>query len=200
VDPTALRRRLAWFSLAAAFLAFDLWTKHVVFYPHVLDERTWYPGKAVGRVCEGWDTILVYNLGVTFGAFDEVPWQVKALVTLAVIVWLGSRLWTCRPGRIAEPLALSMIVGGAVGNLYDRSLRPFVEPDKNPGVRDFLDWYAPPGTALARWLEEHGIRTHWYTSNVADVCIVAGVLLLALVMLREPDEESPTQAPNTEAA
>lgn len=189
-------------SAGAAFLSFDLWTKHLVFYPHVL-ERGFRPdeGLVVGEVCSWWRTILVYNQGVTFGMFGGVPMWVKSLFTLAVIVWLGVRLWQVPAGKRCEPAALAMIVGGAIGNLYDRALRPLVEPDTNPGVRDFLDWYAPPGTRLAGWLTEHGITTHWYTSNVADVCIVIGVGLLAIVLLTEKDpEKAPSPPPEAPAA
>lgn len=190
-DAPSRRARFLRLSGAGAVLAADLWSKHLVFYPHVLEEG-YRPDHAVvvGEVASWWRTILVYNQGVTFGLLSGVPMWVKSLFTLGVIAWLGVRLWRAPARSRLEPVALAMIVGGAVGNLYDRALRPFVEPDTNPGVRDFLDWYAPPGTWLAGWLTEHGITTHWYTSNVADVCIVVGVGLLAIVLLREKDPEA----------
>lgn len=193
------RTRFAWCALACAFLAADLWTKHIVFYPYVLHPY-FHEGVVTGHPWDGWttdwwQTRLVYNQGVTFGAFEWVPWWGKSLVTGAVIVWLAMRLWAVRAGKVAEPLSLAMIVGGAVGNLYDRALRPYVEADTRPGVRDFLDWYAPPGSALAGWLEKHEITTHWYTSNVADVCIVCGVILLAITMFREGDPEDAPPKP-----
>ena len=190
----SLRARLGWAALASGLLAADLWSKHVVFYPHVL-VRGFREGEVVNAEVFGlsfWRTILVYNQGVTFGMFSSVPAAVKSLLTGIVILWIGWRLWNHRRGAIAEPLSLAMIVGGAVGNLYDRALRPYVEADTHTGVRDFLDWYAPPGTALAEWLEKHEITTHWYTSNVADVLIVCGVILLAITTLREGD---PSAAP-----
>lgn len=185
-----LRRALPWFAFAAACLAADLWTKHLVFYPHVLEpgfrEGMSVPG---GRLAPWWDTILVYNLGVTFGSFSGVPGWTKALLTSAVIAWMAWKLWTLPPGRRLQAASLSMIVGGAVGNLYDRTLRPALEPDRIPGVRDFLDWHIPDDWALARTFRERGWGTHWYTSNVADVLIVCGVILLAWCILREPEEK-----------
>ena len=145
-----------------------------------------------------WRTILVYNPGVTFGSFADVPAWVKALLTTCVIGWMAWKLWTLGEGRRAQAAALAMIVGGAVGNLYDRTLRPVIEPDQNPGVRDFLDWYLPDDWALARTFHEHGWKTHWYTSNVADVLIVCGVILLAWCLLREP-EDRPTPTAETPA-
>jgi lipoprotein signal peptidase len=192
LDRDHLRRKLPWFSLAAACLAADLWTKHLVFYPHVLAPH-FREAMATGRLTSWWQTILVYNQGVTFGALAWVPAWVKAALTTAVIVWMAVTLWRLPDGRPAKSLSLAMIVGGAVGNLYDRTLRPVLEPDDRPGVRDFLDWHIPDDWGLVRTFREHGWTTHWYTSNVADVMIVCGVILLAICLLREPDEghESP---------
>lgn len=197
-----LRAKLPWFSLAAACLAADLWSKHLVFYPHVLSPR-FVEGMPVpdGRPFgwTWWNTILVYNQGVTFGAFEWVPAWVKALLTAGVIGWMALRLWRIPADRRLQSLSLAMIVGGAIGNLYDRSLRPHVEPDTHPGVRDFLDWHLPRGSSLDAFFAERDWRTHWYTSNVADVLIVCGVILLAWCLLREPDDdEAPRAEPSAE--
>jgi len=190
----SVRARIGWFSAAGFLLAADLWSKHLVFYPHVL-EPGFREGEVVGRIASWWQTKLVYNLGVTFGMFEDVPAWTKALLTTAVIAWLGFTLWRLPAGRPVQAASLAMIVGGAVGNLYDRTLRPLVEPDTRPGVRDFLDWYAPDDWRLAGWLREHDVHTHWYTSNIADVLIVCGVILLAGCLLREPGERRPGRGP-----
>jgi signal peptidase II len=188
------RSRVPWFACAAGCLAADLWTKHVVFYPHVL-RPGFRPGVAVATVVPGWwDTILVYNQGVTFGAFEKVPPWVKVGLTGAVIAWMAWRLWTLPPGRRLQSASLAMIVGGAIGNLYDRTLRPALEPDGHTGVRDFLDWHLPEDSGLAQTLHRHDWTTHWYTSNVADVLIVCGVILLAWCLLREPEEKEAAPA------
>lgn len=187
MDRDRLRSKLPWFAFAAACLAADLWSKHLVFYPHVLSP-TFREGLVTGRLASWWATRLVYNQGVTFGALEWVPAWVKAALTAGVILWMAHRLWTLDAAKRAQCLALSMIVGGAVGNLYDRTIRPAVEPDVRPGVRDFLDWHIPDHWDLARSFHERGWSTHWYTSNVADVLIVCGVILLAWCLLREPDE------------
>jgi signal peptidase II len=186
-----LADKLPWFAVAAAALTADLWTKHVVFYPAALEPF------AEGRVlesmtvCSWWRTVIAYNVGATFGLGAGFgPW-VLAIGVSGVIVWLARTLWTAPTEERVKCFALSIIIGGAIGNLYDRALRPFVEADTHPGVRDFLDWYVPDGTALADWLHEHHVNTHWYTFNVADSLIVSGVVLLAWKILREkPPEES----------
>lgn len=195
------RSRLLRFALAAACLAADLWTKHIVFYPHVL-ERGFREGEVVGHPTTWewarttwWRTILVYNPGVTFGKLADVaPW-VKSILTSAVIAWMAWKLWTLPRGRPAQALSLAMIVGGAVGNLYDRTLRPVIELDTRPGVRDFLDWYLPEGSALHREFAARDWPTHWYTSNVADVMIVCGVIVLAWCLLREDDGKAAPKEP-----
>jgi len=185
-----LAEKLPWLAVAAAGLAADLWTKHVVFYPETLSPR-FDPrmGLEVGRVCSWWRTILAYNVGVTFGMGSSLEAWVLSLGTALVIVWLLRTLWLTPRTERVKCFALSIIVGGAVGNLYDRALRPLVEPDKHPGVRDFIDWYFPDGTATAEFLRKHDVTTHWYTFNVADALIVSGVVLLAWKIMREPPHE-----------
>jgi lipoprotein signal peptidase len=201
LDRERLRRKLPWFAFAAACLAADLWTKHLVFYPHVLEPhfREGMPTPD-GRVASWWRTILVYNQGVTFGSLTWVPAWVKAAATSAIILWMAVRLWRLAPGRPAQSLSLAMIVGGAVGNLYDRTIRPAVEPDGRPGVRDFIDWHIPDGSGLARTFAEREWSTHWYTFNVADALIVCGVILLALCLLREGEDEPAPDAGKAPAA
>ena len=179
------RAKAPWFGLALFCLLFDLVTKWWVFYPHAV-QPDFREGLHVGTVCSGWDTILVYNNGITFGLLPSAGRWVLALGTGIVIAVLCWKLWTAPRGRKLESFALSIVIGGAIGNLYDRTVRPLIEADKNPGVRDFLDWYVPSDTAAGRWLLETFETNHWYTSNVADVIIVCGVILLAWCILREP--------------
>ncbi len=183
-------------ALAGACLVADLVTKWIVFYPESA-QPGFHEGMVVGHVTSWWRIILVYNPGITFGLFEGAGAWLLAGLTAAVIAWLTATLWKLPAGRRLQGFALSIVIGGAVGNLYDRTVRTMIEPDKNPGVRDFLDWYVPPDTGFGQWL----ITTfgpngnHWYTSNVADVLIVCGVVLLAWCILREPSEEAEGSAP-----
>ena len=66
-------------------------------------------------------------------------------------------------------LGISLIFGGALGNVYDRIIAG--------RVTDFLDFYA--GT----W--------HWYTFNIADSAICAGAAILALTsFFVKPQQEA----------
>lgn len=198
-----LRAKLPWFVLAFVALAADLGTKWLVFYPHVLDPAVQARIAARQRVAtcsvaSWWDTILVYNTGVTFGSLEGTASWALGLLTGGVIVFLGVWLWRTPREEKVKLYALSIIVGGAVGNLYDRTLRTVLEADENPGVRDFLDWYVPKDWVLHEKLTAvfGPGEYHWYTSNVADVCIVTGVILLALcILLERPDEAATTEPP-----
>ncbi len=99
---------------------------------------------------------LAYNEGAAFSFLsDQGGWQrwlfsgLAAVVTLVLIGWL-SRL---RDERILA-IALSLVIGGAVGNLIDRLLFGH--------VIDFLDIY------YGTW--------HWPAFNIADSAITIGVL------------------------
>lgn len=184
-----LRAKMPWFALAAACLAADLWSKWAVFYPLRPVGAKVGDVEILGHPLSWFAIRIAYNQGVTFGLASGTSIWLLALATGGVILLLLWQLWTIRVSERAKSLALAIIVGGAIGNLYDRTLRPHLELDTRPGVRDFLDWYAPDHWALAGWLEENVGTTHWYTSNVADVLIVCGVILLGwmIVTERAPD-------------
>lgn len=68
-----------------------------------------------------------HNAGFSFGYLKNHP-ELVQMVPLAVASFVGGML-ACllqRKGRIAEKLALSLILGGAVSNLYDRLVRHYV--------------------------------------------------------------------------
>ena len=102
---------------------------------------------------------LLYNPGAAFsflaGAGGWQRWLFVALavaVSAALLVWL----WRLRPGERLLGLALSLVLGGAVGNLVDRLLHGHVV--------DFIDLY---------WRD-----WHWPAFNVADSAITVGAVLL----------------------
>jgi signal peptidase II len=107
------------------------------------------------------------NTGAAFSLFADSPSPFRttlliafSMAALAVISFL---LWKDRGVFHSGTLALSLIMGGAVGNLWDRLFYG--------KVTDFLDFY----------IGAH----HWPPFNVADSAIVVGALLLFLRMLRK---------------
>jgi signal peptidase II len=112
----------------------------------------------------------VENRGAAFGLFAESPvaWKTSALaalslVAMAVIAYL---LWKTDGELNSTSIALSLILGGAAGNFWDRVVKG--------RVVDFLHFY---------------IGNHvWPDFNVADSAIVVGaVLLLADIVFAKPN-------------
>jgi signal peptidase II len=109
----------------------------------------------------------VVNTGAAFSIFEGTssPALVRNLLIgfsmIAVAVVLGL-IWKMGRSATLTSLALALILGGAIGNLYDRIRFAYVV--------DFL--------------EVHIVHYHWPDFNVADSAIVVGACLLLLEMLR----------------
>lgn len=112
------------------------------------------------------------NRGVAFSMFAESTsrWHTPLLIglSLTAIAVLAAMLWKIDRMDRPSAIALSLIFGGALGNVYDRV--------QFGAVTDFLDFYV--GTY------------HWYTFNVADcgVCVGACLLLLSMFLTRNHQE------------
>lgn len=101
--------------------------------------------------------VLTFNTGISFGLFaGGADWQRWVLSLLALAIVAGLLVWLRGQSRVVPAAAIGLIVGGALGNLVDRMIRP--------GVVDFLDFH------VAGW--------HWPAFNVADSAITIGVVLL----------------------
>jgi signal peptidase II len=113
----------------------------------------------------------VQNRGAAFGLFAESPseWKVGVLVLFSVIalVVVSALLWRNSHALTMTGSALALILGGAIGNLWDRLL--------SGHVVDFLDFYVD--------------SYHWPAFNVADSAIVIGAVLLVAEILFKPSTE-----------
>ena len=120
------------------------------------------------RVLPVLEITLTYNRGAAFSFLAAASgWQKWLFAGLAVAVGLGILLWLRRlNGRRQRLLCLSLtlIMGGAIGNLIDRL--------RIGHVVDFI---------LAHW---HGVYFPW-AFNVADSAITVGAVLLVLDALLE---------------
>lgn len=112
----------------------------------------------------------VRNPGAAFGIFAKSPAVFRTVFLIAVTSGaMVLILYYMRMNREREPLmnlALSLIFGGAVGNLIDR-IR-FGE------VIDFLDFYIGPH--------------HWPAYNVADSAISTGAVFLLITLIWKKGE------------
>jgi signal peptidase II len=150
-------RMAPWLALAATVIVLDRLTKAMV------EARFQYAERL--PVIDGFfDLVLVYNTGAAFSFLSDAGgWQrpffiVVAIAASALILWLLRR-------HAAErwfALGLALILGGALGNLYDRIALGHVV--------DFLLFH------FRGW--------HYPAFNVADSAITVGAVILVLDGLR----------------
>ena len=156
--------------VAVAFLALDLWTKQWAW------DNLRHGGSEV--VLEGWVYYeFGFNTGSAFSLLRDASWSRLLFIgiTFLALVYMGYLARTL-PTRFSSAfVAIAMVASGALGNLHDRFVRTMmVEGVERYGVVDFIKVYYWKGKP-------------WPTFNVADVALVAGVLLLLLFLMRHGD-------------
>jgi signal peptidase II len=139
-----------WFGLSAAVLVLDYATKIVAL-------ESLAPGES-RAVAPFFNLVLVFNKGAAFSFLASAPgWQMPFFATIAVVASVVIGFLILRhAGRKLFNCGLALILGGALGNLYDRLVYGHVV--------DFLDFHA------AGW--------HWPAFNVADSAITVGAAML----------------------
>jgi signal peptidase II len=131
------------------------------------------PGESIPIVPGFFSFTYVRNRGAAFGIFSDSALREPFLVFVAVaaVLGLGWLLAHTAPSRAWERGAAAAIIGGALGNLYDRL--------SYGSVVDFLDFY------VGRW--------HWPAFNVADSSITVGVAVLLLASLGRDGDDHPAK-------
>lgn len=153
-----LGRKARWFwPLAIALLVADCATKRVVEHRLIVGETLPVVGDVVRLT-------LSYNnaaaMGISLGDHSRVLLTSMSLVALLVLAVLYHRT---RASERLRTVAVALVIGGALGNLFDRVR-------STTGVVDFID----VGVADVRF----------WTFNLADVGITIGALLLLVAMGR----------------
>ena len=99
--------------------------------------------------------ILLWNKGIAFGLLqsEQIFYHLISGIILTVILFLIFIIY--RAQKKWEIIYFSIIVGGAIGNFIDRVYYM--------AVPDFIDF--------------HYKEFHWFTFNVADICITIGIIL-----------------------
>lgn len=152
--------RLPYVVLVFAILGLDRWTKWLVQTRLVLNQT-------IPIIDAFFNITYVRNTGVAFGILDPVSLPLKstvlAVLTLVAITGVLVYSWRTPANQTLLQTALSLILAGALGNLYDRVLYGY--------VIDFIEVY---------------YRTYrWPSFNVADSAITVGVGLLVLQIFRK---------------
>jgi signal peptidase II len=148
------------FYLLIAFVVVtaDRWTKHLVaqripLYRHI-------------QIIPGFFSLThTENTGAAFSLFADStgPWKTGLLIAFSgiALIVVSILLWKNNPAHVTTGVGLSLIMGGAMGNLWDRVMRG--------RVVDFLLFYVK--------------RYQWPVFNLADSAIVIGAGLLVLEIL-----------------
>jgi len=116
----------------------------------------------------------VENRGAAFGLFADSPseWKIAVLVLFSIVALaiVTALLWRNSHSMNTTGIGLSLILGGAIGNLWDRLL--------SGRVVDFLLFYIG--------------QYQWPAFNVADSAIVvgAGMLVIEILFAKTPAEKS----------
>ena len=101
---------------------------------------------------------LIWNEGIAFGLFSFDQDYFYNLLTLTILLVIFFVLMMAIKNKGYQKYALLMILGGALGNLYDRVFFR--------AVPDFIDF--------------HIGEFHWFVFNVADIFITLGVIFMIL--------------------
>ncbi|MGA8765147.1 MAG: signal peptidase II [Candidatus Sulfotelmatobacter sp.] len=154
--------------IALIVVVLDRWTKHaaahrIALYAHI-------------QIIPGFFRLThTENTGAAFSLFADspAPWKTAMLIAFSVIalVVVAALLWKNNHAHAATGIGLSLIMGGALGNLWDRVI--------SGRVVDFLLFYVK--------------RYQWPVFNLADSAIVvgAGLLVLEILFARSGPRDEP---------
>lgn len=101
---------------------------------------------------------LIWNKGIAFGLFSYGEKFEYNLLTGLIIMIISIVFWMTIKTKGLEKYGFLMILGGALGNIFDRLYYS--------AVPDFIDIYYK--------------NFHWFVFNVADIFITVGVLMLII--------------------
>lgn len=102
--------------------------------------------------------IMAWNTGINFGIPLGGPW---VLIALSVAISAALVVWSWRRGAVALAAGCGLVVGGALGNAWDRAFYP------EQAVADFINNSLP------------GFQNP-FSYNIADIAIFAGAIWVAL--------------------
>jgi len=97
---------------------------------------------------------LIWNTGIGFGLLSSESFLIYNLVSILIGIIILILLGVCLMSKSLDKFIFSVIIGGAIGNFYDRLFYN--------AVPDFIDI--------------HYNNFHWFTFNVADIFITLGII------------------------
>ena len=102
---------------------------------------------------------LIWNEGIAFGLFSYGDKNFYNILTVIILIIIMAIIYLITKTSGFQKYSLLMILGGALGNVFDRIF--------NKAVPDFIDF--------------HIGNFHWFIFNVADIFITLGVIFMILL-------------------
>ena len=109
---------------------------------------------------------LIWNEGIAFGLFSFDDTKLYNVLTLLILIIILVIVFMINKSVGLKKLALLMILGGALGNFFDRIIYK--------AVPDFIDF--------------HIGNFHWFIFNVSDIFITIGVVLMIIIEITHKSE------------
>ena len=153
IDPKEIKNKIITknnlYSLFLILLIFflDRYTK--LFVLNNFTENTYYLNDYI-------NLDLIWNMGIGFGLMSSTTTIFYNVITILIGLVILILSFIGLTSNKLEKIILSIIVGGAVGNFYDRIVFK--------AVPDFIDL--------------HYNNFHWFTFNLADIFITVGLIIL----------------------
>ena len=106
---------------------------------------------------------LIWNEGIAFGLFSFDDAKLYNILTFLILIIILAIIFMIFKSTGIKKLALLMILGGALGNFFDRIVYK--------AVPDFIDF--------------HIGNFHWFIFNVSDIFITIGVILMIIIEISD---------------
>ncbi len=154
---------LFWLWISALVLVLDQWTKSIA----SSSLEMYVPNK----INDFLNFTLMHNKGVAFSILaDQSGWQryFITVVASAIVIWLLYWLVKNTRAQKLQNVALVLVIGGALGNIWDRVMLGYVV--------DFI--------------ELHYKGYYWPAFNIADSAISVGAVLLIIDAFKNKDEST----------
>ena len=111
---------------------------------------------------------LIWNEGIAFGLFSFNEDYLYNSLTVLIFIVIVSIIFMIRKSDPLRKYALLLVLGGALGNFFDRLIYK--------AVPDFIDF--------------HVGNFHWFIFNVSDIFITIGIILMILIEIINKSKET----------
>ncbi len=156
-----LKKKITIFYIAAIIFIFDRLSKYFILELSSSDDSFIIP------VTSFLNFNLVWNSGIAFGLFSFNEQFYYNIITLIIIIITLIILFFAIKSSDVEKIGFSMILGGSLGNIFDRIYYS--------SVVDFIDF--------------HINNFHWFIFNVADIFISIGVIILIVLEIFKKNDK-----------